>query len=154
MIVIAAESKEDHIGDLVLDELVCNQRLTGRFCGWSGFADRLSWEMAVSLGCDVEKLKPLLKAIGKEAILVNDIPGFIAPRVLSVIINEACYAIAEGISDAEQIDIAMKLGTNYPQGPISWGKKIGATRISGLLNAMAMESSRYQAHNSLIKFLS
>jgi 3-hydroxybutyryl-CoA dehydrogenase len=72
---------------------------------------------------------------------------------LCTIINEACHAISEGISDAEQIDIAMKLGTNYPDGPIHWGRRIGASRINELLEAMSAEDKRYTPHKSLLKLM-
>ena len=46
-----------------------------------------------------------------------DIPGFISARVVSMIINEAYFALEEEVSSKEEIDTAMKLGTNYPYGP-------------------------------------
>jgi 3-hydroxybutyryl-CoA dehydrogenase len=137
-----------------VDKMVCNQQLTARFCGWAGFADRSAWEIATSPNADIDSIKLLLGAIGKEMILVKDIPGLIAPRIVSTIINEACYAISEDISDAQQIDIAMRLGTNYPEGPISWGKRIGATKVYGLLSMMSVDDSRYAPHDSLLNILS
>lgn len=137
----------------VLDNIQCNRKLTGRFSGWPGFGDRASWEIAVGPEADIEALKPLMQAIGKEMIVVHDTVGLIAPRVLCTIINEACYAINEGITDAAQIDIAMRLGTNYPDGPVNWGKRIGASRIAELLNTLSVENDRYKPHASLLKLL-
>lgn len=136
-----------------LDDIKCNRQLTARFCGWPGLAERAKWEIAVDPTADIGKLEHVMKTIGKEMIGVKDIAGLIAPRILCTIINEACYTISEDISDAGQIDIAMKLGTNYPDGPISWGKKIGASRIIELLNTMSAENSRYAPHGSLLKML-
>lgn len=52
----------------------------------------------------------------KETVEAQDYPGFIANRILMPYINEACYALMEGVSSVEGIDKAMKLGTNVPMG--------------------------------------
>jgi 3-hydroxybutyryl-CoA dehydrogenase len=49
----------------------------------------------------------------------------------------------------EEIDTAMKLGTNYPYGPFEWGQRIGLTRIVSLLNVLSMTNARYKPANSL-----
>jgi 3-hydroxybutyryl-CoA dehydrogenase len=53
--------------------------------------------------------------------------------VISTIINEALIALMEGVSTREEIDTAMKLGTNYPYGPFEWAEKIGMERVDSLL---------------------
>jgi 3-hydroxybutyryl-CoA dehydrogenase len=65
-----------------------------------------------------------------------DQPGFITARVVSMIINEAFLAFGEGVSTKEEIDTAMKLGTNYPYGPFEWAERIGKENISSLLTAL------------------
>lgn len=59
--------------------------------------------------------------------------GFVTPRVICMIINEAFIALKEGVSTKEEIDTAMKLGTNYPYGPFEWAEKIGIEKIRSLL---------------------
>ena len=66
-----------------------------------------------------------MQALGRQYQLVPDVPGMIAARTVSMIINEAYYTLEEEISSAEEIDIAMKLGTNYPYGPFEWARQIG-----------------------------
>jgi 3-hydroxybutyryl-CoA dehydrogenase len=67
---------------------------------------------------------------------VFDRPGLIFLRILTLIINEAYLVLQEGTADAKDIDTAMKLGTNYPYGPLEWSEKIGVDLIYNLLKCM------------------
>ncbi len=80
-----------------------------------------------------------------------DIPGFITPRVISMIINEAYFALAEGVSTPNEIDIAMKLGTAYPYGPLNWGVKIGLQNIVTLLEKLSVKYPRYMPCELLVQ---
>ena len=57
-------------------------------------------------------------------------PGLTFPRILSLIINEAARSLEEGVASAEEIDIAMRLGVNYPQGPLSGPIRSVSTKCS------------------------
>lgn len=59
--------------------------------------------------------------------------GFHYPRVISMIVNEAYFALGEKLATSEAIDLAMKNGVNYPMGPVEWGEKIGLKYIVDLL---------------------
>jgi 3-hydroxybutyryl-CoA dehydrogenase len=63
--------------------------------------------------------------------------------VIASIINEAFFALQENVSTREDIDTAMKLGTNYPYGPFEWAERIGLMRIYGLLDALCRQHGRY-----------
>jgi 3-hydroxybutyryl-CoA dehydrogenase len=65
------------------------------------------------------------KTMGKTPVVVNDSPGFVSNRVLCPMINEAIYALDEGVSDAEGIDTVMKLGMAHPMGPLTLADLIG-----------------------------
>ena len=65
------------------------------------------------------------KSLGKTPVIVNDSPGFVSNRVLMPMINEAIYALMEGVADAEDIDTVMKLGMNHPIGPLALADLIG-----------------------------
>lgn len=82
------------------------------------------------------KAKKLFENLDKEVYEVIDRPGMISMRIISMIINEAYSVLQEGTSNKEDIDIAMKLGTNYPFGPIEWSEKIGIDLIYNILKAM------------------
>jgi 3-hydroxybutyryl-CoA dehydrogenase len=61
-----------------------------------------------------------------------------------MMINEAFIALNEGVSTKEEIDIAMKLGTNYPYGPFEWSEKIGVEKIKSLLEKLNHYQERYK----------
>ena len=67
----------------------------------------------------------LAEKLGKTSVEVNDAPGFVANRVLMPLINEAIFALQEGVADAEAIDTVMKLGMNHPMGPLTLADFVG-----------------------------
>ena len=71
------------------------------------------------------KVKALADAMGKVPVEANDFPGFIANRILIPMINEAVYALMEGVGSVEAIDTVMKLGMNHPMGPLALADLIG-----------------------------
>ena len=119
-----------------------------RFNGWPTFLQRKVWEVAGEI---TEELSFLLTSINKEIIAVPDTPGFISPRIISMIINEAYYALEDEVSSRYDIDTAMKLGTNYPYGPFEWAEKIGLMPIAGLLQKLSGEDKRYLPASLLLK---
>lgn len=72
-----------------------------------------------------ETTRALAKAMGKTTVLSRDFPGFIVNRILIPMLNEACFALMEGLGSAEDIDTAMRLGTNQPMGPLQLADFIG-----------------------------
>ena len=130
---------------LLIVNAVCNScRLPGaiRINGWPGF---LSQEIIEATGDEKQRDKAaaLFSVLNRTIEWVPDICGLVAPRIISMIINEAYFALEEGVSDQENIDTAMKLGTNYPRGPFEWAEKIGTERIIELLRLLAEEDRRY-----------
>ncbi len=67
----------------------------------------------------------LAKAMGKTPVEANDMPGFISNRILCPMINEAIFALQEGVGTPEAIDTVMKLGMNHPMGPLTLADLIG-----------------------------
>jgi 3-hydroxybutyryl-CoA dehydrogenase len=131
---------------LINDVLKVNDQLPShiiRFNGWPGFVNRPIIEMTVAGKEWMDKASSLCAAFNKTAECVPDLPGFVSARVVSMIINEAWFALEEEISTKEEIDIAMKLGTNYPYGPFEWGEKIGLNNVYQLLEALSVSQSRY-----------
>lgn len=111
-----------------------------RINGWSGFIKRDYWEIA---GNTDAKATDILNRLQKKFVIVPDEPGFIAARIIAMIINEAWFAREEHVSTENEIDIAMKLGTNYPYGPFEWGRKIGIGNIYHLLKTLSKHDKRY-----------
>jgi 3-hydroxybutyryl-CoA dehydrogenase len=113
-----------------------------RINGWPTMIGRNLVEIAAPEELKETSMKCLEK-IGWHGELIPDVPGMITPRIVAMIINEAYYALQEGVSNREQIDIAMKMGTNYPYGPFEWMNKIGRDRVCGLLNSLSRTDPRY-----------
>jgi len=111
-----------------------------RINGWAGFLQRKTWEVA---GRVSEEMKTIFTTLQKQYIEVKDEPGLVAARTISMIVNEAYFALGEGVSTKQEIDIAMKLGTNYPFGPFEWCNKIGIKNIYGLLCILNKTDKRY-----------
>ncbi len=85
-------------------------------------------EIIRGLGTSDETVDAILAAsrtMGKEPVQVNDAPGFISNRILCPMINEAVFALQEGVGSAEAIDTVMKLGMNHPMGPLALADLIG-----------------------------
>lgn len=72
-----------------------------------------------------DQVKELTEKLGKVPVEANDFPGFISNRILLPMINEAVYALMEGVGTAEAIDTVMKLGMNHPMGPLALADLIG-----------------------------
>jgi 3-hydroxybutyryl-CoA dehydrogenase len=78
----------------------------------------------------------LSKALGKTPVEVNDFPGFVANRVLMPMINEAVFAVYEGVAKPEAIDQVMKLGMNHPMGPLTLADFIGLDVCLAILEVL------------------
>jgi 3-hydroxybutyryl-CoA dehydrogenase len=78
----------------------------------------------------------LARALGKTPVEVNDYPGFVANRVLMPMINEAVFALYEGVATAEAIDQVMKLGMNHPMGPLTLADFIGLDVCLAILEVL------------------
>ena len=118
-----------------------------RMNGWPGFMQRSVWELA---GNADDRLRAVFNTLGIRIQAVSDEPGFIAARVIAMIVNEAYLALEEHVSTKEEINTAMKLGTNYPFGPFEWAVAIGTSNILNLLERLNRESNRYKPAAALV----
>lgn len=78
--------------------------------------------------------------MGKEAAMVHDSIGLVMPRILCMLANEAYFAMMEGVATGEDIDTAMKLGTNHPTGPVERAARIGLRQVFAVLSALHIHS--------------
>ena len=83
-----------------------------------------------------QRVEQLAKKMGKTAIEVNDYPGFVSNRVLMPMINEAIFALYEGVATADSIDGVMKLGMNHPMGPLQLADFIGLDVCLAILRVL------------------
>lgn len=114
-----------------------------RFCAWDGFLNRTTWEIAAGDG-QTEWLNEMMNTIGWKFLYVADEPGLVSPRIICSIINEAFYTLQQGVSSPAEIDLAMKLGTNYSYGPFEWTQKIGKENVEELLMQLSKINNLYQ----------
>ncbi len=81
-------------------------------------------------------VEELAKKLGKTPVPANDFPGFISNRILMPMINEAIYALFEGVGTPESIDAIMKLGMNHPMGPLTLADLIGLDTCLAIMNVL------------------
>lgn len=82
------------------------------------------------------KVMEISRQLDKSPVEVNDAPGFIANRILMPMINEAIYALAEGVSGVAEIDTVMKLGMSHPMGPLQLADFIGLDVCLAIMNVL------------------
>jgi 3-hydroxybutyryl-CoA dehydrogenase len=97
----------------------------------------------------------LVAGLGKEIAVSQDYPGFIVNRILIPMINEAIFALYEGIATAEDIDKGMKLGTNQPMGPLTLADFIGLDTVLAIANVLyeGFKDSKYRPCPLLVKMV-
>ena len=90
--------------------------------------------------------KAMAEKMGKTTVVSKDFPGFIVNRILIPMLNEACFALAEGIASVEDIDTAMKLGTNVPMGPLTLADFIGLDTVLSIAEVLhkGLGESKYR----------
>ncbi len=137
----AFESKPVYINSTIntLRKLNLPQNFS-RINGWHTFLSREVWEIATQ---NEDVVKDIFEKLEWKYIAVADEPGLVSARIISMIINEAYFALGEHVSSKVEIDLAMKLGTNYPYGPFEWCKKIGVKKVYSLLEKLNETDTRY-----------
>ena len=99
----------------------------------------------------LETVKNLITDINKIGIITKDTPGFIVNRILIPMINDAIILLETKVADAENIDLAMKLGANFPIGPLALSDFIGNDIVLNILDNMFEQSNndRFKSSNLL-----
>jgi 3-hydroxybutyryl-CoA dehydrogenase len=94
-----------------------------------------------------ERAERFFATLGKHAEWVGDAPGLVLGRIACQLVNEAAFALREGIGSADDVDAGMKLGLNHPRGPLEWADAIGLDHVLAVLDALWEETreERYRA---------
>jgi 3-hydroxybutyryl-CoA dehydrogenase len=85
--------------------------------------------------------------LGKHTSWVADAPGLVLGRIVCQVINEAAFAVAEGVGSAADVDAGMVHGLNYPRGPLRWADEIGLDHVLAVIDGLYEErrEERYRA---------
>jgi len=86
-------------------------------------------------------------ALGFEVEWVDDAPGLVLGRIVCQLVNEAAFAIGEGVGSAADVDAGLELGMNHPRGPVAWSRAIGVDHVLATLDGLYAErgEERYRA---------
>lgn len=100
--------------------------------------------------CERERVDGVVgffQALGKQVVLIDDLPGMLITRTLCMLANEAAEAVNHGIASADDVDQAMRKGVNYPVGPLAWADRFGNHNVVEVLDnlARAYPDGRYRA---------
>ncbi|GGY21075.1 3-hydroxybutyryl-CoA dehydrogenase [Paludibacterium paludis] len=97
----------------------------------------------------------LARALSKTPVTAKDAPGFVSNRILMPMINEAVFALSEGLASAEDIDTVMKLGMNHPIGPLALADLIGLDTCLSIMDILHTEfrDSKYRACPLLVQMV-
>jgi len=122
-----------------------------RLSAWPGFAERSMHELVVPDERTAQRIAELYHSLGHAYRIVPDEPGMISARIVATIINEAFFTWEENVGTKEDIDTAMRLGTNYPQGPFEWNERIGPESVLALLSVLSKTDPRYEPSAALVE---
>jgi 3-hydroxybutyryl-CoA dehydrogenase len=94
-----------------------------------------------------ERVEELFAALGLRTVWVHDAPGLVLGRIVAQLINEACFAVGEGVGSREDVDLGMVLGLSHPRGPFEWCEAIGVEHVLAVLDGLRIElgEERYRA---------
>jgi 3-hydroxybutyryl-CoA dehydrogenase len=94
-----------------------------------------------------ERAEAFFAALGLRTAWVADAPGLVLGRIVAQLVNEASFAVAEGVGTREDVDVGMVLGLNHPRGPFAWCEAIGAEHVLAILDGLRIElgEERYRA---------
>jgi 3-hydroxybutyryl-CoA dehydrogenase len=93
------------------------------------------------------RAESFFRSLGKHVEWVGDAPGLVLGRIVCQLVNEACFALSEGVGSAEDVDAALRLGFNYPRGPLEWADVIELDHVLTTLDALfdELHEERYRA---------
>ncbi|MES2906069.1 MAG: 3-hydroxybutyryl-CoA dehydrogenase [Pseudomonadota bacterium] len=102
-----------------------------------------------------EATEAFCKKLNKDTVVAEDYPAFIVNRILMPMINEAIYALYEGVGSVEDIDLAMKLGVNHPMGPLQLADFIGLDTCLSIMQVLhdGLSDSKYRPCPLLVKYV-
>jgi 3-hydroxybutyryl-CoA dehydrogenase len=101
----------------------------------------------------LDKVTGFFQALGKQVIVIDDVPGLVVMRTVAMLANEAADVVQQGIASAADTDLAMVNGVNYPRGPLAWADAIGPAVLQRVLANLAVTygEDRYRCAPLLLR---
>jgi 3-hydroxybutyryl-CoA dehydrogenase len=137
--------------DSVADTLQETHASFVRINAWATFLSSPIIEAACRNDEMKKNVEEVFASLNKTIEWLPDEPGFVTPRVVSMMVNEAFIALGERVSTKEEMNTAMKLGTAYPYGPFEWAEKIGLQNIVTLLQKLSAIHARYKPAELMVQ---
>jgi len=138
--------------NLPFSEILVGLQYPQRVVGFDGLFLKTSKALSLVRGPQTEhkaqqKVENFWASLGLLSSWITESPALVLPRIICQLVNEAAFALQEGVGDAETIDKAMQLGVNYPKGLIEWGQEIGYAKVLSVLDHLYEEfhEERYRA---------
>lgn len=130
--------------DIAFSEVSGGTQRPDRIVGFDGlfFAEGDAVTLVAGEGMSerlTQATEDFVRSLGKLPVWVRESPGMVLPRVVCCLANEAAFAVGEGVADPEAVDIAMKLGVNYPKGPLEWAAALSYGKVAAVLEHLAGE---------------
>lgn len=102
-----------------------------------------------------KSVESFLHALGSTSLWISDSPALLLPRIIFMLINEASFAVLDGVAKPDTIDLAMQLGVNYPKGLLAWGREIGLDKVVTVLDHLRAEygEERYRTSSLLRRWV-
>jgi 3-hydroxybutyryl-CoA dehydrogenase len=102
-------------------------------------------------GPAAERAEAFFRSLGRDVAWVGDAPGLVLGRIVCQLVNEAAFAVGEGVGSAEDVDAGMTLGLNHPRGPFAWAEAIGTEHVVAVLDGLHAElgEERYRVAPAL-----
>src|SRR3954467_13834603 len=101
----------------------------------------------------VQAVEAFFTSLGRHVEWVGDAPGLVLGRIVAQLVNEAAFALGEGVGSAADIDAGMVLGLNHPRGPVEWADELGPGAVLAILAGLedSYREDRYRPAPALVR---
>jgi 3-hydroxybutyryl-CoA dehydrogenase len=120
--------------------------------GTTGFHAVPPLSLVELAGAHDEAVEQFFRSLGLHTAWVGDAPGLVLGRIIAQLVNEACFAVGEGVGSPDDVDAGMVLGLNHPRGPFAWLRELGREHVIDVLDALRAEhGDRYRVAPYLLR---